>query len=249
MKRTSVVLGVLLLLVAGWAGGAHAVTLNELLNGGSITAGDKLFDQWDLYFYGASDPDRVFNPDNILVEALTDGGMDPGPGLRFQVVSGELTVVGDNTYAFVDLKFGFRVSALGAGLLIKDNTLAFGDIGGAFWSIALDGSYDVGSYIKETVGTGPGLADLGEKDVEFSVLEAGQGQQSFSKLTDSASFDPRREIWVTKNILVWAADDTDSAGIFGFEQRFSQTVVPEPGTFLLLGTGLAGLAAWRRRRG
>jgi hypothetical protein len=61
-------------------------------------------------------------------------------------------------------------------------------------------------------------------------------------------FDAQSEIWVSKNILVWATDSTDSAGLNGFEQRFSQAVIPEPSTFLLLGGGLAGLAFYARRR-
>lgn len=85
---------------------------------------------------------------------------------------------------------------------------------------------------------------MGEKKVEFSVLD----DISTSKLFDSAEFAPQKnEIWVTKNILVWATDDTDSAGIQGFTQRFSQTV-PEPGTFALTMLGLAGVLATRRRK-
>ena len=60
-------------------------------------------------------------------------------------------------------------------------------------------------------------------------------------------FPAQNEIWVTKNILVWAVDNTDSAGVFGFEQRFSKAV-PEPASFALIGIGLLGLGAMRRRQ-
>ena len=114
-----------------------------------------------------------------------------------------------------------------------------------------DGSFDVGSYIRETIGTASGRDDLGTKNIEFSTL--GDPQSSVSQLSDSAVFSPQSEIWVTKNILVWAVDPTDSAAIFGFEQRFSQetSAVPEASTLLLLGGGLrhSSLFVGARQRG
>ena len=57
----------------------QATFLTSLLNGQSITAGDKLFDQWEALFEDSSDFIPV-NTDNIEVTALNDGGLNPGPG-------------------------------------------------------------------------------------------------------------------------------------------------------------------------
>lgn len=232
MKKT-----LLTLALAFSASSAQAVLMTELLNGGSITVGDKLFDSWTEVFYDSSDG-RTFDPDNIDVSAINDGG---DFGLSFSVLDGELNITGDDLYAYIDLSFGFRVSVLDPSMQISGATL---DSLAAFHQREVDGSNDNGSYILETVGTAALLDDLATMDVEFSVLD----DVGTSKLSDAATFSPQNEIWVTKNILVWATDSTDSAGVFGFDQRFSQTAVPEPATLALLGLGFAGLAATRRRK-
>lgn len=242
MKKT-----LLALALALAAGGAQAIPLSDLLAGATITANDKLFDQWTLIYFDSSDPARVFNGAQIDVQALTDGGLDPGPGLRFTVSGDELTIDGNGTYAYIDLMFGFRVSVLDPKLRIKDNSL---DLYSAFYVYAWDplhpgayGPLDVGSYIRETIGTAQWLDDLGVKDVQFSFAD-GVGQTV--DLSDHADFAPQSVVYVTKNILVWASATTDVAGIWGFDQRFSQ--VPEPATLGLLGLGLAGLGFARLRR-
>lgn len=241
MKNPPTLKALALVLALAASGSAQATLLTDLFNGGSITAGDKVFDQWTSIFQGTSDGHTV-NTNNIDVTALGPIGLDPmnpGPGLSFSILNGEFNVTGDGIYAYTDFTFGFHVSVLNPHLKIKDNSLTMVD---AFISYAPDQNNDNGSYILEKVGTAAGLNDLGTKNVEFSLLN----DALTSNLTDSAAFAPQNEIWVTKNILVWATDVGDNAGVTNFTQRFSQ--VPEPGTLLLFVPALAALVGVRRRK-
>ena len=232
MKKSLLTLGAFGLALV-LAGGARAMTMTDLLNGGSIIANDKLFDQWTLIFQGSSSGGAV-DTDDIEITGLADGGMDPGPGLRFDIIENAFSVTGTQSYTYIDFQFGFRVSVLDPNLaVIKDGSMELTGFG-------LSGSTDAGSYIQEKVGTASGLNDLAINDVTASVLSG----VPTTELFDAALFQRGSQIFVTTDILVWA-DIGDSASLTQFTQRFSQA--PEPATLVLFVSGLLGLGSARRR--
>jgi hypothetical protein len=223
---------------------AQAILLTDLLNGGSITAGDKVFDNWKVLFSDSSDF-RQFDTSNIDVTALNDGGLDPGPGLRYDISNGLFDLTGDgiNFYAFLDFQFGFSVTVLDPLLRVKDNSLSLTDF-------EIFNPVDLSSiFIEEFVFEDDKSTLLGDKNVEASELSDGFGGPltSTTKLQDSAVFTPQSSIYVTTNILLEAADPGESVSLRSFEQRFSQTPidVPEPHALMFLG---AGLLIWVARR-
>lgn len=234
-------------LAASLAGTAQAVPLSVLLASGTLTAGDKLFDQWSVAFYGNSDPSRTLDPDRIDVAAL-DGGLSPGPGLRFTFRDGEFTSSGNDVFAFADLTLDFRVSVLDPALRIIGASLAYSG-GGAFYSYLADGDSDVGSYVRQSLGSGLGLDDLATNAIEFSNLEDPLGPPvQTTIISSSAAVAPQTSLWVRNNLFAWARDATDAAGIVQMEQRFAQVAeVPEPATPALTLLGLIGLLGLRRR--
>jgi hypothetical protein len=104
-------------------------------------------------------------------------------------------------------------------------------------------SVDAGAWI-ELAGTGPGvvfrqeitdpLADF--QPVQVDVLAGGVLVPDTYSLRAFAS------------ALSEGTGATEGSGISIFALRFEATVVPEPGTLLLVGAGLAGLSARRSRR-
>jgi hypothetical protein len=202
-------------------------TLQELFNGGMITVNDKKFLAWNLEVLQASGPLPNFNL--IEVVGLDDGGLDPGPGIKFNG-NGQLVVEDTD---FLDLRFNFGVSA--SGPFIVDNSLEI-----VMATVVGTGLID----IREDVFDPPPLPRLvGSKHVEldpfFGVIEP------FDRID---WLPPRQHLLIEKEIFLEGSDIGDLAELDMFVQRFSQ--IPEPGTLTLLGVGLAGVA-WltRRKRG
>ena len=262
MKKQHKLLSALLLALVA-CGSAQAVSLKTLIdNNGSITAGP-LNDQtqFDNFWFSNTISNSSFAGydfqallNSIDVSALNDGGQDPGHGLNFN--TNQLSVTSNGLLEWIDLFIGFHVSRLNEPSFIDDNTLKITDLGGV---ITLAG--DNGFFIREQVGTTPnsvldiqGNGDLATKKVEFSYLDPsiaiGTPGGLTSVLIDKVKFTPTKDVYVSKNIFVWADLDVGinpvRASLNNFEQRFS--AVPEPNLLLLIGIGLMGFTFSVKRR-
>jgi hypothetical protein len=205
---------------------AHATSLQALFTGGSITAGNHLFDQWTLI--NMTSTDALYDPDYNLIDVQ---GLvsDTNPGLRF-TTQDELSVADEN---FIDLYFSFRVSAFNGNGQFKDNELRITDYGLSRTDFALgDPLIAIVEAVKDALGN-----TLSLENAEASLLA--------SNLIDSAQFTPQASLYVTKNILVAGLAQGDTASLRGFEQHFS---IPEPASVLMLGVGLLGFAKTRRKQ-
>ena len=221
MKR---VLGFLcaMLLVLTALGNAQAVPLAALFDGGTITIGDKIFADWEPLFLDFSAPE---GPDFSLIEVTPLGDPPFNPGLLFETDQ-ELTVT---DFDFIRFDLGFSVAALSGIPLIKDNSIELldGAVGG-------EGLVSVMEDVYDPAGN---LLAVKEVFADSALQEL--------VLFDEADFPPQAQIFVEKSISLFGFGDGDLASLTAFNQRFSQ--VSEPATLLLVGTGLLGLAWFRRK--
>jgi hypothetical protein len=202
-------------------GAAHAASLNDLIGGGNISSNDVLFDRWSVVFQDSS-TGNVPDYNNIDIN-----GSGSNTGLDFNL-NGEMNVTGDGIYAFSDLTVGFWASSATGS--IADISLGLGDV---LLSVVADGSEDLGVFIKEDIYDSFGGVLLASMNVEHSQLDGALIDDPLA----SKLFAEHDEVYIEKNILVWAANDGDSASLGTFNQTLNQPV-PEPSAWVLVIIGL-----------
>ena len=147
----------------------------------------------------------------------------------------------------------FRITALGD----TDDRQSFGS--NAYFivhlsaSITIDGlgSYNFISPTATFINDASDLVGLTRTGASYLDLLHGPIDAAFDGWDMLTSIGP---ISGTGYLLQWLSPAVNtSGGILIFDNAtspvtFQASVVPEPSTFILLGAGLAGLAAWRRKR-
>lgn len=234
---------VLLLLIAASPAAASTITLDDpvvlgtLLSGGSITAGDKLFDQFS--YSSTGDMPGAYGVNVIPI--MDDAG---NFGLRFQ--GGFVDLYGDGPS---DALISYRVTATDPMYLISDvhlygNPAVFGrehhkkDCKKDYKKSKCDRCGESGvAGVVETFLTDDPFTKL----VIFDLDPGPKQLVDWSLLTS-----PLRTLHVQKDILAFATSKGSVATQSFVDQTFSQVAVPEPSWISMLLVGLA--AAWQLRR-
>jgi hypothetical protein len=216
-------------------------SLRELFNGGTITIGDKLFGTWTAFettylFENSTDP-KLSRAANIRV---TPDDSDPlNPGLRFSTnTSDTLSVTGSNVRR--TFEFGYTVQTIDGSPRIKDNTLSLG-----LPSFSGDGG--VVGLIERACSGGFEFFDECGTQVAFKSVVADNVEDVFI-LLDDETFSPRSQLFVSTFYSLFNSNEGESTALLTWQQYYSQTSVPEPGSFALLGVALAGMWCARTRR-
>jgi hypothetical protein len=202
--------------------------LSTLLTGGTITVGDKFFDQF-TYSSTGDMPDAS----GVNVIPIVDG--NGNLGIRFQGGFVDLFDGGpDEPGSPSDALIAYRVTVLDPAFLISDVNLAgnprvIGPLGAESGLIGVSETF---------------LLDDPFVNLAIFDIEPGGSQQ----LVDSSLLTvPLQSLHVQKNILAFADVQGNAATLSFVDQTFSQVAVPEPSTISLLILGLAA-TAWGLRR-
>lgn len=196
-----------------------AIPLGDLFGGASIQSGDLVFSNWWIDSNGGADLA------NIEVEPISATTLVPG-GISYTALSDALSTTG----GFIDIFFGYTVSIVSDDL-IKGNSLELLDY--LFTGGDEGGWLGIEEYVYDDLG------DVGSKRVEADRY------YDYYYLFDEIQFQPRENLNIENYLWVNADYVTDNVQLFEFEQRYSQT--PEPGTMLLVGSGILGFAGLRRK--
>lgn len=208
--------------------GAGQTTLSDLLNGGEIVSGDKLFFGFENYLQSGN-----LNIDPATIDVFSIATLQPNGtteyGIRFQR-SGGWELEGANK--LYDMSLDFLVTTTLPGVFISDNTLEFtGNHVGGGEAHLVEGVTDF--------QTGDTLAN---KEVFINIANTG-----VDKLIDHQIFAHfAKTIAISKDFQLQTRDSAnDNIFVSHFDQTFSQ--VPEPGSVILMGIGGLAVIGYRRR--
>jgi hypothetical protein len=207
-------------------------SLQDLLNGSTITINDKRFDSWQLF-----NQDTSFGqfPDysRIAINPIDDS---LNPGLSFSA-NGQLSITKGVAGDFIYFDFGYRVQTVDNVPRIKDNSLQLGgyNFSGAGGSVG----------ISQTVCEGGFFCPLSSSDLVSLTNVFADNAIPAVNFFDAATFLPHAELFVENEVSAFNNVDGESVALNGFEQRFSQ--ISEPNSFALLSFGLVGLLLTQRR--
>jgi hypothetical protein len=185
-----------------------AVSLQELIDGATLTVGNSRFVDWQL-----DSIDATGTPPDLAQIVVTPLAADlSNPGLEF-AGNNQLVTSGMNS---INLALGYRIERTGGGSFsahtLEIAGITFGGPGGI-------------SYISDE------LATISGEDVGIAVALANKVTETF-ELVGTTNIAPKSVLRVTTNIALAGFGESDAINLSKFTQRFSQNgLLGTPGDY------------------